>query len=244
MRVALFGDIHGNCFAFTALLAALAAAAVDQLVCLGDVAIFGPQPQAALQQLQALGCPVVMGNTDAWALDPQPHPIRDAESYYFNTIEQWGASQLAAADRAYIRTFQPTVTLDLGGVTLLCYHGSPGSFHDKIVATTPAEVLAPLVGASSALVLAGGHTHEPYVRRYLDKILINPGSVGLPFERRADGSVRHPPWAEYALVTWAHGELQVELRRAVYASRALIAYTRGSQMPDAEWWLKDWLPGS
>lgn len=239
MRVALLSDIHGNCFALDAVLAALAAESIDQIVCLGDVAIFGPQPRAALTRIKVLGCPVVMGNTDAWALDPQPLPMRNEESHYFNAIERWSADQLTAADLAYIQTFQPTVNIDLVGATLLCYHGSPRSCHDMIVATTAPDELIPMFGDTAALILAGGHTHAQYARRYLDKIMLNPGSVGLPYEALPDSTVRNPPWAEYAIVTWLADNLQVELRRVAYDSRELIAYTRTTDMPYADWWLKD-----
>ncbi len=241
MKVALISDLHGNLFALDAVLDALAAEAIDQVVCLGDVAIFGPQPRATLARLRELACPVVMGNTDAWALDPKPLPVRDEETVYFNALEAWGAEQLTADDRAFIRTFEPTVTVDLGGATLLCYHGSPHSYDDIIRATTPAADLDPWLGERAELLLAGGHTHEQYLRRYRHQYLLNPGSVGLPHETPAAGSTRNPPWAEYAVVTWQANHLQIDLRRVPYTVDPLIEYTRSCGMPHAEWWLEGWL---
>ncbi len=241
MRIALISDIHGNLFALEAVLASLARAAVDQVVCLGDVVLFGPQPRATLAKIQTLGCPVVMGNTDAWALDPQPHPIRNAESAFFNAIELWGAAQLTVADQADIRTFQSTVSLALDTeTTLLCYHGSPKSYHDHIVATTPNAQIDVLLGEQTARLLAGGHTHAQYVRRYQDKLLLNPGSVGLPYETLADGTTRNPPWAEYAIVEWQEGNLEVSLRRVPYNIDPLLEAVRTSGMPHGDWWSKDW----
>ena len=54
----------------TQLVAALQAEGVERFVCLGDVAAVGPQPREVVQRLQQLSCPVVMGNTDAYVLDP------------------------------------------------------------------------------------------------------------------------------------------------------------------------------
>ncbi len=48
MRVALLSDIHGNLPALSAVLADLADEAIGQIICLGDVAIFGPQPKEVL----------------------------------------------------------------------------------------------------------------------------------------------------------------------------------------------------
>ena len=241
MRVALLSDIHGNLFALETVLNALTQAKIDQIVCLGDVVLFGPQPGAVLARMQALACPVVMGNTDGWALAPQPYPERDEQSAIFNAIELWGAQQRTEADRAYLRTFQATVELDLGdGMTLLCYHGSPRSYHDAIVATTPDAELAAMIGTPQASLLAGGHTHAQYVRRYQDKVLLNPGSVGLPYETLPSGVDRNPPWAEYAIVEWTGGQLDITLRRAPYDVAPLLAAAKASGMPHAEWWCKDW----
>lgn len=241
MRVALLTDIHGNHYALDAVLNALAAEVVDQIICLGDVAIFGPQPKETLATLRAFACPVVMGNTDAWALDPQPHPVRNAETPYFNAIELWSAAQLNDDDRAYISTFQPTITFELdeesGVATLLCYHGSPRSFHETIVATTPTADLAPMFIGHDVLVLAGGHTHQQYLRRYHDKYLLNPGSVGRAYEIWEDGTAHDSAWAEFAVVAWDAGQLQFDLRRVPYDANALMAYTRTTTMPHQEWWL-------
>lgn len=241
MRAALLADIHGNLFALDAVLDALATKAIDQIVCLGDVAIFGPQPQETLARLRNLGCAVVMGNTDAWALTPTPHPMRNEETPHYNAIELWSAAQLNEADRAYIRTFQPTITVELTDkpdeATMLCYHGSPRSFHESIVATTPIAALDPMFKGIDALILAGGHTHQAYMRRYHDKILLNPGSVGRAYEIWSDGTPHDAPWAEYALISYHAGEVQIGLRRVPYDVKALRDYTRTTAMPHSDWWL-------
>jgi 3',5'-cyclic AMP phosphodiesterase CpdA len=64
MRVALIADIHGNALALDTVLAELSRDHVDQIVCLGDVVEGGPQPREILDRIRALGCPIVMGNTD------------------------------------------------------------------------------------------------------------------------------------------------------------------------------------
>ena len=66
MRIGLIADIHGNKLALDTVLDQLAARSVDSIVCLGDVAMLGPQPAEALATLETSRIPVVMGNTDAW----------------------------------------------------------------------------------------------------------------------------------------------------------------------------------
>jgi putative phosphoesterase len=241
MRIALISDIHGNLVALHAVLDALEAESIDQVVCLGDVAIFGPQPRETLNHLRRLACPIVMGNTDAWALRPTVHPLRNENSVRFNDIEFWGAMQLTREDRAFIRTFPTTITLALGdGATLLCYHGSPYSFDEGISAATPSATLETMFAGFQARVMAGGHTHAPMVRRHQGRLVVNPGSVGLPYTIGSDGRSRNPPWAEYMVLIWQNGQMQAELRRALIDLNQLARSVNQVGMPHAAWWLKDW----
>ncbi len=54
MRIALLADIHGNTVALETVLACLTTDPVDHIVCLGDVALRGPEPRRALALLKSL----------------------------------------------------------------------------------------------------------------------------------------------------------------------------------------------
>jgi predicted phosphodiesterase len=244
-RIGIFSDMHGNAVAFEAVLAALRAEGIAQFVCLGDVAATGPQPREVVQRLRDLHCPVVMGNADDLAL-LLPEPDADDEiSIRIREIDQWGAAQLSADERAFMASFAPTVTLPLAdGDSLLCYHGSPRSYNDILLPTTPTEELDALLGQQTATVLAGGHTHQQMLRRHHTALLLNPGSVGLPVDRiPADASARNPGWAEYAVLTCRAGDLRIELRRVRFDVAALLAAAQRSGMPHAEWYVGDWDAG-
>lgn len=241
MRVALLADIHGNALALDVVLAELARDSVDRVVCLGDVVEGGPQPHQALSRLRDLGCHVVMGNTDERMLtDRRAEPrLPDLPPPYAQ--ELWCADQLTDDDRATLGTFTPTVTLALSDTTLLCCHGSPRANTDRIDATTPeGDLEAPLHGVDAAIV-ASGHTHMSLVRPYRAMLLVNPGSVGLPYwpGAFANGAYR-PTWAEYAVVTIDGGRFSVVLRRTPIDVPQLrqIAFTSG--MPDAAAWAAAW----
>lgn len=246
MQVALISDIHGNAVALDAVLAELDDVNPDRIVCLGDVAT-GPQPSRALDRVQRLGCPVVMGNADEELVDPPSAPRRtedaDEDLQRFEDIVNWCAEQLSDDQLQYVRSFDPTVEVPLGDETsLLCYHGSTESHSDRIVATTSEATLDELFAGVEATVLAGGHTHVQLFRRYGDAIVLNPGSVGLAYEeRRATDTLYNPPWAEYALVTRSDESLRTELRRTAFDAVEFVRATRESDMPHAEWYASDWL---
>lgn len=242
MSLALISDIHGNLFALEAALAAISKQAVSDIICLGDVAAFGPQPRQVLARLQELNCPIVMGNTDEWLLDPQPHPVRDEDSEKVTAVELWAAHQLTPADKSFIQTFQPTISHQLTAtINLLCFHGSPRSNTEIIKATTAETDLAPAFNGHAATILAGGHTHTQMLRRYNQSYLINPGSIGLPWEsKNGSTNIRNPSWAEYALVQVQGSQPSITFHRVQYDTSPLIKVARQCGMPHADWWTQDW----
>src|SRR6185437_16639578 len=128
-RFAILADIHGNLPALDAVLAKIDAEGIDRIVCLGDVATLGPQPREVIARVRALSCPVVMGNTDAILLalqrDESTMGDEGSNDWSNEAFDQWCANQLTDDDLAYLRTFQPTISVSLDEeVTLLCYHGS------------------------------------------------------------------------------------------------------------------------
>jgi putative phosphoesterase len=238
MRIGLISDIHGNLFALETALAELDKERLDDLVCLGDVAALGPEPGAVLARLRGLNCPVVMGNTDAWLLGPPPSDADEID----RMLIPWCLAQLSDADLTYIQSFPPTIEQSLGaGGTLLCFHGSPRSYDDVIVSTTPDDVLDALLGETHVSMFAGGHMHLQMVRRHGDAHLINPGSVGLPGVGPAGAQRnRHARWAEHAIVEADGDRLEISLRRTPLDIDRMLARARASDMPALDWWAALW----
>lgn len=243
MRLALIADIHGNLPALEAVLQELAQKRVEQIICLGDVAAGGPQPLQVLERLQQLACPVVMGNTDAWLLEPQFGKPESLFAQRSQDIELWNAQQLSDEHKAYIKTFQPTVNWTFpNGKMLLAYHGSPRSFRERILATTPDEQLEQAYAGFEADILAGAHTHIQMFRRYKQMFILNPGSAGLAMDRTWPlDEVRNIPWAEYAVIDAERAALNVELCRTPFDIHAFIDITLASGMPHAQWSANEWL---
>lgn len=242
MRFALLADIHGNLVALETVLQEIAREAVDQTICLGDVAALGPQPHEVVDRLRHLHCPVILGNTDAWLVAPPGAKTADAET--LRTITSWCAEQLTPEDRSYLHTFSPLLELPLDeGRTVLCYHGSPRSFDDVIAATTPDAVVKQMLAGFAATVMVGGHTHIQMIRRYEDAYLVNVGSVGLPGVNAGSSELpsnRHVHWAEYGVLSIESARLSIDLRRTPLDMSAVLKAGASSGMPHIEWWMQKW----
>jgi hypothetical protein len=176
-----------------------------------------------------------MGNADAWLLDME-HDTAEPTSPQQREVRRWTLSRLSTDDLAFIRGFQPTIDLTLEDEQrLLCFHGSPTSYHDILLPETPnaewQRVLAPYTPA----ILAGGHTHTQQLRRIGQGLFLNPGSIGVVYDRFLPAEQAHlDAWAEYALLTYERGSSSVAFHRAPYDVEQLIHIIRASGRPHGD----------
>ena len=239
MRVAVFSDMHGNDLAFKAVETDIEKQNVDQMVCLGDAIQGGPQPSEVVRRLRRLGCPVVMGNADAWLLSGEEtadEGIPPERLLRMGEIRQWSLSRLTEDDRVFISSFEPTITIPLENkLNLLCFHGSPVSFDDVILPAAPEEEFQKLLGAYSSYFLTGGHTHAQQIRRIGQHFFFNPGSVGFAYSHnQPNDQFFADPWAEYAILTVKNGQVSLEFRRVPFDVSRLSQIYRDSKRPYTE----------
>ena len=187
--------MHGNLPALEAVLADARAAGAEEFVLGGDYALFGAFPSETVARLQQLDATWIRGNTDRWLADASDAPANDlVEGSLAHCRQELG-------DTARVLAALPETALV--EEALLC-HASPRSDMTSFP-PEPAYVDATLLADEDPDVIVFGHTHIQFRRRAGSRTLVNPGSVGLPF----DGDRR----AAYAL--WQGGE-DFELRRVEY----------------------------
>jgi putative phosphoesterase len=232
MRVALISDLHANVVALDAVLGDIERIGVDQIVCLGDVATLGPLPGATIEKLRDLACPCILGNHDEFLLDPALIHTYTEAPIIVDAVD-WCRDQLSPEDLDFLRSFEPTLEIPLeGDATLLLFHGSPRSHMDDLLATTPPQELDRLLGEHGAAVMAGGHTHIQMLRQHRGTLLLNPGSLGMPFkEYVAGGMPTLLDHAEYAIVESSPRGVGVQLHRVTLDKAALRRDVRGSSNP-------------
>jgi putative phosphoesterase len=222
LRIALISDLHGNEIALEAVLRDIRHVGVDRIVCLGDVATLGPQPREVIQMLRDLGCPCILGNHDAFMLDAGLIRTYTEAPVVVDAVD-WCRDVLTADDLDYLGGFQDTSRIELDAAAILfLFHGSPRSHMEDLLCTTPPDELERMLDGHAATVMAGGHTHVQMLRQHRGALIVNPGSVGMPFKEYVGGG---PPTilahAEYATVESTNGNVDVRLRRVALDRRAL-----------------------
>ncbi len=241
MRIALISDIHGNAVSLGAVLADADAVGVDRIVCLGDVATLGPDPDIAVELVAERCATIITGNHEDFLLEPgSVHSYTDVVPV-LHAID-WCAAELSADHLAVLRTSVATVAMPLGTASLFAFHGTPRSNRENLLACTGAGEVDAMLGGRRATVLTGGHTHLPLLRRHGDTLLLNPGSVGMPFAEFVNGG--RPtllPCAEYAVIEdRPDGTVRVDLRRVEVSVTDLIRAASRRDYPFAEALLQEY----
>lgn len=240
MRIALISDIHGNDVPFKAVLKDIKEQGVDEIICLGDVATLGPQPCEAVERLRALGCRCITGNHETDLLNVATLKAEQKAPAWLVETLTWCDAELSDEDLDFLQGFEDTIEIDLeDGANLLCFHGSPQSNTDIILADTSSTELDELLTKRKASVMVGGHTHIQMMRRYKDVLIVNAGSVGAPMELPFEARPTILSYAEYAIIEVSKNKgISVDLRRVVYDFDAMKRAAAASTNPFP--WINFW----
>lgn len=241
MRIVVLSDVHGNCFALETALADMKKAGFDQIVCNGDMIQSGVQPHETVQLLREMRCPIVMGNSDAWlmtGIETDAHLISEERRKKLDTVREWSLSKLTEEDRAFINAFQSTATLELErGRNLLAFHGSPTSFDQFLLPSTPEDEFQEILKPYADHILTGGHMHLQYTRRLRDSqnFFFNPGSVGVAYNHeQSNENGLLDPWAEYAILTVQRSHVRLEFAHVPLDMEKMADIYRHSDRPFAD----------
>ena len=200
--LALLYDIHGNLPALEAVLADLGDA--DELLLGGDYATAGAWPRETVERLRELdNATWIRGNADRWLVErpDAPSPMDEVAARTAELLGDELAAELAELPE----------TAEIGD-TLYC-HASPHSDMQSFGAE-PGPLDNDLLDGANAKRVVFGHTHVQFKRDSSGIELLNPGSVGMPW----DGDHR----AAYAVID---GD-RVDCRRVEYDWEASVAAVR------------------
>jgi len=242
-RIAIISDIHGNCIALKTVLDDIENQDIDSVICLGDIATLGPCPRETVRMIKNLSCPCILGNHEQSLLHPNNLDQYGIDEMILKESVHWCIKKLDSEDFTFFRSFVSTYTLDLGeNLKMLCYHGSPFSTIEAILPDSNNEAIQRLLDLDDDInIVVGGHTHFQLYRKYGEKIIVNPGSVGYAFVNPAlsKHSPSFLPKAEYAVVEVCKKNISVELKSLNYDIDELESLVNNSDLPIKSWWLDE-----
>ena len=230
MRLAILSDTHGNAVAFEAVVQDLRRQSPDAVVFLGDLAMRGPQPAECADLLRSLNPLVaVKGNHDHYfALYPDASAWvpRNAKEEMNRRQLQYNQQLLSAEELRWIGHWPSEHVLRTEGIQAELYHASPASLAAIIWPWAANDELDALGKDASTQLVLYGHIHHAFMRNAGGRLIVNSGSVGLPF----DGDNR----ASYAIIDVEGRDTAVQIRRIAYDIERVIRIAKDRRMPDAE----------
>jgi predicted phosphodiesterase len=223
---AILYDIHGNLPALEAVLEDASDVGAERFVLGGDYALFGAHPAETVDRLRALDAVWIRGNTDRWvagdAADaPDNALVRDSIAHCREALAERGPELGGLPAKAA-----------LDGV-LFC-HASPHSDMESLFPTPRAEDERLLRGTVESTVVFG-HTHLQFRRESETALLVNPGSVGMPFDgdRRAAYALWHDDEIELRRVEYDVDTYVSELRRRLSGALGVAVETLARRLEQA-----------
>ena len=220
-QIAVLSDIHGNLVALEAVWADLSKRSGVRVFCLGDLAAFGPEPEACVAFVRDVIRPeaIVRGNTDRYLTEPASQGA-PAEGPVAASLAQCRAS-LSAESLHYLASLPAELTVEVDGVALTLVHGAPGNDETELGPMTERCVWSEIIDGSRPGATFCGHTHIPFRHRVGQQEIFNVGSVGYPF----DGDRR----ASYLRAMTAGGALrEVEFRRVSFSTERVVTQVEAS----------------
>jgi predicted phosphodiesterase len=196
LRYLILSDVHSNLEALEECLAA-AHGKFDEVLCLGDLVGYGPEPNPVVERVRGISRVIVRGNHDKACSG-----VTGTED--FNPLAriatEWTRERLSTEHLSFLRAL-PAGPIEVDGLELV--HGSPRDEDEYVVDSY--DALPILEGLAFPLVFFG-HTHiqggfaidaqgrftaigcqspsasAPFTLQIAEgaRYLINPGSVGQP----------------------------------------------------------------
>lgn len=216
MRLLLVADIHSNPAALTAIREKFEVA-----LFLGDLVEYGVEPGPCIEWVKQNCRYAVRGNHDhgaAHGVVAKPaHKL--GFKYLTSATRPLGRKLMNAGERRFLAELPLSQYLTIDGVRFLLVHGTPRDPLDEFALPDP-ELWARRLEGIKADIICIGHTHRPYALEIGNKLVINPGSVGL--QREGD------PRAAYGIIEGR----SVELKRIEYPIEETVASVENTSLPE------------
>jgi putative phosphoesterase len=213
-RILLLADIHANWPALQAV-----KETYDLCIFLGDLVDYGLEAAPCIDWVRKNAKIMVRGNHDHGAAQNVTVIGMSGFKYLTGVTRPLTRQLLSETDRRFLMEMPVTRTVTIDDVRYFLVHATPRDPLDEY-APADKEFWERRLEGIEADVICVGHTHIPFVLEVGNKIVVNPGSIGLP----RDGN----PRASYAIL---EGK-KVELKRVEYSVEQTVSVIQASALPD------------
>jgi putative phosphoesterase len=170
--IGLISDVHAAAAPLDEALSIFRREAVDQIYCLGDIAGYNDELEATIKLLQASDCNSIVGNHDL--------------SYIEKMTTVKGDDSEADASVCYLQQLPSVIDTVIEGKSIYMVHAEPPEachggvkLRDKTgeIIDERVEMWTEKLENFNHNILLVGHTHQVYIERLGETLVINPGST-------------------------------------------------------------------
>jgi putative phosphoesterase len=183
MKIAVFGDIHGNIEALQAAYSAVKSI-VDKIYHLGDLGGYAPFVNEVVDFLIEHNINGVQGNYDETVSNDREHcgcKYEDAIQAEMAQLSfEWTKQHASARTKEFMKKLPMDIVFTTEGKRVKLFHATPHKNNLYWYEDRPEKFFREMAEKADADVLVYGHTHKPYKRDFSGKTFINAGSVGKP----------------------------------------------------------------
>ncbi|MFT8889497.1 MAG: YfcE family phosphodiesterase [Ethanoligenens sp.] len=226
-KIAVLSDIHGNAVALRSVVRDIRREGIQSCIFLGDLIAKGPQPLEVLELLYDIR-PIqwILGNTDLWmnriysGNSPRIQSIREYQTF----IRRW----LSPEDIQLVLQRPENSVIRIGKTSIRCLHGSPRHIAEAITPDMPAAKLHAMLAGVQEPVILCGHSHISCSLKTSLHTILNPGSVGCPYDGNPDAS--------YGIITVEKEArtgtlLHFSIKRVSYSREEILQIARQRNYP-------------
>ncbi|HUI44568.1 MAG TPA: metallophosphoesterase family protein [Nitrospirota bacterium] len=184
MKIAVFGDIHGNIDALKAAYDAAMTLKPDKIYHLGDLGGYAPFVNEVVDFLVGHGIDGVQGNYDETVANDREHcgckaedPVQEEMA---NLSFAWTKKHTTLKSKNYMKSLPMAITLGAEGRSVWLFHATPHKNNLYWYEDRPERFFLEMAGKGDADIMIYGHTHKPYRKEINGKVFISAGSVGKP----------------------------------------------------------------
>lgn len=200
--------------ALEAVLKALETYKVDKVIVAGDHFHDAPQPMEVFYALRGVKGWIIKGNKEERVLNYHKGKFSDWDKYLQMSSFMWTYKQLSTQALTYIASLPDQIVIDIPPMdSIRVVHGSPFRIDELLYPDKNENEIIRSLHSIEEKVLVCGHTHIQWHRRIGDKLIINPGSVGVSYNKQG--------FAEYSIMEWSIDHWEVSQHLAEYDKSAL-----------------------
>lgn len=174
MKYLFIGDIHGNISALNSIIEFASENKIDIIVCTGDLVGYLPFSNDVINKFKQNNIITISGNHDAYLTGKL---IVDPKRSYYRVFEE-DKRRITPENLAWLASKDPYSDFEIDIHKAIALHG--GFIDPYMEYLYPEKLQKEYFDHIEYSLVVIGHSHLQFVLKIGEKLVLNPGSVGLP----------------------------------------------------------------